>query len=75
MSVVDDLQEVAALFGGKRRNAPVVQDQHLHARQALEHAGIATIAASQAKVLEQSRNPMIEHSTGYRGRHGGPWHN
>ncbi len=51
VSVIDDLQQVAPLLSSERRDAPIVQDQHLHARQALEHAGIATVAASQATHL------------------------
>ena len=37
--VVDDLQQVAALLGGQGREAPIVEDQQLDARQALEQPG------------------------------------
>lgn len=61
VSVVDDLQEVAALFGGEWDDAPVVEDQHLDARQVLEHAGIAAVAAGEAKVFKQPRHSMVEY--------------
>ena len=36
--VVDDLQQVAPLFGGEWRDAPVIQDQHLYAGSVSAHA-------------------------------------
>jgi hypothetical protein len=35
VSVIDDLQQVAPLLSSERRDAPIVRDQHLHARARL----------------------------------------
>jgi hypothetical protein len=61
MSVVNDLQQITPLFRGERRDAPVVEDQHLHTGQALEHARIAAIAAGETEVFQQTRYPVVKH--------------
>ncbi len=40
----------ASLLGGEQRQSPVVEDEHLNARQAREHAGIASVIAREACV-------------------------
>ena len=46
--VVHDLQQVAALLAGERRQAPIVQDQQLHPAERLQQPSIAPVAAGQA---------------------------
>src|SRR6476469_5404011 len=58
---VDDFQQIASLLGGERCQSPVIENEHLHARQALEHAGIASITACEAKSFEHAWHALIEH--------------
>ena len=60
MPIVDDLQEVAPLLGGERGEAPVVEDQQLDARQALEEPCMAAVTACQRQRIEQPWHAMIE---------------
>ena len=63
MAVLQDFEEIA-LFGlCERRQAPVVEDQELDARETLEQAAIAAVAASERQRLEQARNPMVNHAS------------
>jgi hypothetical protein len=61
MAVVDDLQQVASLLCGERGQTTIIEDQDLYAGEALEHAGIAPIAACQAEAFQHARDPLIEH--------------
>ena len=45
MPIIEDFQEIAPLLGGERCQSPVIQDQELDARQRLEEASVASIAA------------------------------
>ena len=45
VTVVDDVEQVAALLRGERGEPPIVEDQQLDTCQALEQAWIASIAA------------------------------
>ena len=47
VTIVNDFQEVAPLLGIERRQSPVIEDQYLNPRQALEHAGISSVATRQ----------------------------
>ena len=60
---VDDLHQVTSLLGGQRCDAPIVQDQQLHAGQVLQHAAIASVAARQAERLQQPRHTLIQHGS------------
>src|SRR6266852_6041033 len=60
MPVVEDFQEIAPLLGRERRQAPVIQDQELDARQRLEQASVTAIAAREQQVIEQPRQAMVE---------------
>jgi hypothetical protein len=55
MPVIDDFQQITSLLGGQRRDAPIVEYQHLHPGQALEHTRITAVTACQAKGLEPPR--------------------
>jgi hypothetical protein len=60
MAVVDDLEEVAALLAGQRGESPVVEDEELDARQRLEEASVASVAACERQRFEQPGQAMIE---------------
>src|SRR5215510_357293 len=60
VAIVDDFQQVAALLRGQWCQSPIVKDQELHAREALEQAWIATIAACQRERVEQAGNSVVE---------------
>src|SRR5215210_4730599 len=63
MSVVDDLEQIATLVAGQRSQSPVVQDQQLDARQALEEPRVSPISACQRQRLEHPRHTMVEDGT------------
>src|SRR5262252_6152473 len=52
--IVDDFQQIASLLCGERCQSPVIENEHLHARQALEHAGIASVTTSEAEPFEHA---------------------
>src|SRR5512145_1968 len=62
VAIVDDLEQVAALLGRHRRQTPVVEDQQLDTREALQEPCMASVAASQAEGVEQPWYAVIEHS-------------
>jgi hypothetical protein len=41
--------------------SPIIEDQQPDAREALEHAGIAPVAAWQAEALQHARHALMEH--------------
>ena len=49
VAILDDLQQIALLFGGQRLRPPIVQDQQVDPGELLEQPGIPPVAASQAK--------------------------
>src|SRR5262249_934887 len=60
MAIVDDVEQVAALLRGQRRQPPIIEYQQLHACEALEQAWIAPIAAGERQRIEQARNAIVE---------------
>ena len=60
--VIDNLQEIVALIGSKRREAPIIEDQQIDARERAQQAHMATITARQRKCAEQPRHTLIEHT-------------
>lgn len=46
MTIIDDLKQVAALFGVNWSNSPVIEDKQLDARETLEKACVATVAST-----------------------------
>ncbi len=61
MAVVDDLEDVATLLGRHGRQAPVVEDQELHACQALQQPCMASVTAGEGQRIEQARHAPVEH--------------
>ena len=61
ISILDDLQEIAALLGSQWAEPEVVQDQDDDAGEGFQKPGVPAIAARQAKSIEQPRHALIEH--------------
>lgn len=60
MAIIDDLKQVAALFGADRRQPPIVQDEEFHAGEALEEAWVSAVGAGQGEVLKEPGQPDVE---------------
>ena len=60
MPILDNLKDVATLLGGERGEAPIVQDQQLDARQALEEPRMTPVAACECQGIEQPWQAMVE---------------
>ena len=61
VAVFHDLQQVASLIGSCRGKSPVVEDQKLNARQALEESSVPAVTAREGEHIEQPRQPLIEY--------------
>ena len=53
MAVLEDLEEIALFRLGEDRQAPVVQDQELDAREAFEQAAVAAIASCESSASKR----------------------
>jgi hypothetical protein len=60
MAIVDDFEQIAALFAAQRSPSPIVENEEFDARQRLEKPGVATIAAGERQCPEQARKAMVE---------------
>ena len=56
---LEDFEEIALLRLGEDRQAPIVEDQELDARQVLEEATVTAIAAGERERLEQPWNAVV----------------
>ena len=45
----------------ERRQSPIVEDENLDARQALEHAGVTSVTACETETLQHAGDTLIEH--------------
>jgi hypothetical protein len=45
VAVLEDFQQVTALWGGEDGQSPIVNDRHIHASDGFEKAAVAAIAA------------------------------
>ncbi|SRR6266852_4972283 len=85
MAVIDDLEEITTLLAGERDEPPIVEDEELDARERLEQASIASVAAGEREVGEQLGKALVEDgsivATGFvaesctraRGKNWGGW--
>ena len=48
VAILDDLQQIALLFGEQRFRPPVIEDQQIDPGELTQQLGVATIAAGQA---------------------------
>ena len=60
VAVLDNLQEVAALFGIQLIWSPIVEDEKIDSSKGAQGLGIAAIAAGQRQRCEQRRDSVIE---------------
>jgi len=60
VAVLDDLQQVVALLGGEWLQSPIIEDQQLHPAECPHQPGVATIAACQCEIAEQTWDPLIQ---------------
>jgi len=60
VAVLEDLEQVAAFDGCERGEAPVVEDQQVHAGERLEHPCVAAVAAGDGELLEEARDAVVE---------------
>jgi hypothetical protein len=60
VAVLDNLQEIAALFGIELLWSPIIEDEKIDASEGAQELGIATIAAGQRQRCEQARDAVIE---------------
>jgi hypothetical protein len=63
VSVVDDLQKIAALIGRERRQPPVVEDQQRDAREGTQQTGMTAVSARQSQSIQQPGYALIEYGT------------
>ena len=59
----ENLEQVMTSGGIERLEAPVVEDEQLHAAECTLDAGIATIAAGEREIGEQLGNALVEDGT------------
>src|SRR3954470_13813115 len=60
VTVVDDLEEIAALLGGERLGSPVVDDEKLRALEGGHQPREAALAASLGQIGEEPRGALVE---------------
>src|ERR1700745_4144680 len=60
--VIDNLQEIVALIESEGREAPIVEDQQIDAREGAQQTHMTTITARHSQCAEQPRSPLIEHT-------------
>ena len=60
VAVLDDLEQVAALGGVHRREAPVVEDEQVGFGKAGEELGVAAVAAADVEFGEQPWQAQVE---------------
>ena len=60
MAVFEDFQKVTALRGGQDGEAPIIDDQHLHARKCFEDALVAAITPREGEGFEHAWGALVE---------------
>ena len=60
VAVFEDFQQVTALRGGQDGEAPIVDDQHIHAGDGFEDAFMAAIATGKSEGFEHARGALIK---------------
>jgi hypothetical protein len=61
VAIFHDLEEVSALLGRHRGKSPVVEDQNLNAREALEETSMTAVTTREGERIEEPRQPLIQH--------------
>ena len=65
MAVLDDLEEVLALLRPERREAPVVEDEHIGLRPAREEPGQRAVAAGDLEFVEEPGHAAVDHGVAF----------
>ena len=61
LPIVEDLQQVAALFRRQAGEPPVVEDQQLRPGDALEQSSMPAVTAGEPQCIEQPWHAIVEH--------------
>src|SRR5260370_5395234 len=59
ISVLDDLEQIAALIGVERLRSPVIKNEQIETGDSAQHLGITSIGASECEGGEETRHAMI----------------
>ncbi len=59
MAVFEDFQEVTTLWRGQDGQAPIIDDQHLHACDGFEDELMAAIAPGEGERFEHARGTLV----------------
>ena len=62
VAVFEHFEEVLTLRLGERREAPVVEHEHVDAREAREDMRVAPVGVRQPKLVKEPRHPTVEHT-------------
>ena len=68
MPIVDDFHQIAALLGGQIGHRPVVENEQVDLGQATHQAADGVGEASRGEIVEQPRQPGVEHAEALPGR-------
>ena len=60
ISVLDDLQQIAALLGVQRLGAPIVEHQQIDAGERVQMFCVSSVTAGEREGGEQARHAVIE---------------
>lgn len=59
ISVLDDLEQIAALIGVERLRSPVIKNEQIEASDSTQHLGIAAIGATECQGREETWHAMV----------------
>src|SRR5579863_3817727 len=59
ISVLDDLEQVAALIGVEGLRSPVIQNEQIETSDSAQHFGVTAIGAAEREGGEETRHAMI----------------
>jgi hypothetical protein len=59
ISVLDDLEQIAALIGVERLRSPVIKNEQIETGDSAQHLGIAAIGGAECKGGEETWHAMV----------------
>src|SRR5258707_12289620 len=59
ISVLDDLEQIAALIGVERLRSPVIKNEQIETGDSAQHLGVTAIGAAECKGGEETRHAMV----------------
>jgi len=62
LAVLEHLEKIASILIGDRRNREVVEDEHVDAGNASEHARVRAVGTRQSQLVEEARGAAVEHA-------------